>query len=44
MYSQGMAPVYRILPGKPKWDRIQDRPVHTVGVIDFQLNLIIENC
>lgn len=25
MYSQGMAPVYRILPGKPHWERIRDK-------------------
>ncbi|KAJ8914583.1 hypothetical protein NQ315_017288, partial [Exocentrus adspersus] len=30
MYSQGMAPVYRILPGKPKWERINDKPVYTL--------------
>ncbi|CAG9768873.1 unnamed protein product [Ceutorhynchus assimilis] len=28
MYSQGMAPVYRILPGKSKWERIHDKPVY----------------
>lgn len=31
MYSQGMAPVFRILPGKPKWDRILDKPVYNVS-------------
>lgn len=30
MYSQGMAPVYKIIPGRPKWERIQDKPVYTV--------------
>ncbi|KRT84843.1 Peptidase [Oryctes borbonicus] len=29
MYSQGMAPVYRVLPGKPHWERIRDRPSYT---------------
>lgn len=33
MYSQGMAPVYRINPGKMKWERIQDKPVY--GVSNF---------
>lgn len=26
MYAQGMTPVYRILPGKPQWERIKDKP------------------
>ncbi|GJQ82574.1 hypothetical protein Trydic_g13026 [Trypoxylus dichotomus] len=30
MYSQGMAPVYRVLPGKPHWERIRDRPSYTL--------------
>ncbi|KAJ8965625.1 hypothetical protein NQ314_004017 [Rhamnusium bicolor] len=30
MYSQGMAPVFRILPGKPKWERIFDKPVYSL--------------
>lgn len=30
MYSQGMAPVYRILPGRPHWDRIRDKPTYNV--------------
>ncbi|KAK9754042.1 Zinc carboxypeptidase [Popillia japonica] len=29
MYSQGMAPVYRILPGKPHWERVRDRPTYS---------------
>lgn len=31
MYSQGMAPVYRILPGKIKWERITDKPLYSVS-------------
>nr|XP_023023775.1 cytosolic carboxypeptidase-like protein 5 isoform X2 [Leptinotarsa decemlineata] len=30
MYSQGMAPVYRILPSKPKWERILDKPTFSI--------------
>lgn len=30
LYSQGMVPVYKILPGKPHWERIKDRPVYNV--------------
>lgn len=29
MYSQGMAPVFRITPGRPHWERIRDKPVFT---------------
>jgi hypothetical protein len=28
MYSQGMAPVYRVIPGKFQWDRIRDKPIY----------------
>ncbi|RZC42480.1 cytosolic carboxypeptidase-like protein 5, partial [Asbolus verrucosus] len=28
MYSQGMAPVFRMIPGKPHWERIRDKPIH----------------
>lgn len=31
MYSQGMAPVYRIVPGKLTWERIRDRPTYNVS-------------
>ncbi|KAF5276856.1 hypothetical protein FQA39_LY06407 [Lamprigera yunnana] len=30
MYSQGMAPVYRIIPGKLNWERIKDKPSYQV--------------
>ncbi|XP_059157796.1 cytosolic carboxypeptidase-like protein 5 isoform X3 [Physella acuta] len=26
LYSQGLTPIVRIMPGKPKWERIRDRP------------------
>ncbi|XP_041483945.1 cytosolic carboxypeptidase-like protein 5 isoform X1 [Lytechinus variegatus] len=28
LYSQGLAPVVKVLPQKPKWERIRDRPSH----------------
>ncbi|XP_038056620.1 cytosolic carboxypeptidase-like protein 5 isoform X2 [Patiria miniata] len=28
LYSQGMAPVVRVLPQKPKWERIRERPTY----------------
>ncbi|XP_071483776.1 cytosolic carboxypeptidase-like protein 5 [Diadema antillarum] len=28
LYSQGLAPVVKVLPQKPKWERIRDRPTH----------------
>ncbi|XP_056630147.1 cytosolic carboxypeptidase-like protein 5 isoform X3 [Diorhabda sublineata] len=38
MYSQGMAPVYRIIPGKPRWDRISDKPTHSLNDDIFTLS------
>ncbi|XP_030758911.1 cytosolic carboxypeptidase-like protein 5 isoform X2 [Sitophilus oryzae] len=38
MYSQGMAPVFRVLPGKPKWERIQDKPVYNLVEDIFTLS------
>ncbi|XP_018570868.1 cytosolic carboxypeptidase-like protein 5 isoform X2 [Anoplophora glabripennis] len=37
MYSQGMAPVFRIMPGKPKWERINDKPVYSLNNDIFTL-------
>lgn len=31
MYSQGMAPVYKVVPGKPHWERIRDKPLYSVS-------------
>ncbi|XP_059056677.1 cytosolic carboxypeptidase-like protein 5 [Achroia grisella] len=38
MYNQGMAPVTRTLPGKPQWERIRDRPVHSTDDNTFTLS------
>ncbi|XP_028028900.1 cytosolic carboxypeptidase-like protein 5 isoform X2 [Bombyx mandarina] len=38
MYNQGMAPVTRTLPGKPQWERIRDRPVHSTDDNTFMLS------
>ncbi|XP_072378899.1 cytosolic carboxypeptidase-like protein 5 isoform X1 [Diabrotica undecimpunctata] len=38
MYSQGMAPVYRIVPGKPRWERIFDKPTHCLNDDIFTLS------
>ncbi|XP_014220267.2 cytosolic carboxypeptidase-like protein 5 isoform X2 [Trichogramma pretiosum] len=27
MFSQGMSPVYKVVPGHPQWDRIRDKPL-----------------
>lgn len=32
MYSQGMAPVYRIIPGKTQWERVREKPTYTVSL------------
>lgn len=31
MYSQGMAPVTKTIPGKNNWERIKDRPTYLVS-------------
>ncbi|KAJ8984892.1 hypothetical protein NQ317_002732 [Molorchus minor] len=38
MYSQGMAPVCRVLPGRPKWERITEKPVYTLNDDIFMLS------
>ncbi|KAM3860913.1 cytosolic carboxypeptidase-like protein 5 [Diretmus argenteus] len=37
LYSQGMAPVVRTLPGKSRWERVRDRP--TFEMVDNQFIL-----
>ncbi|XP_059212317.1 cytosolic carboxypeptidase-like protein 5 [Centropristis striata] len=37
LYSQGMAPLVRTLPGKNRWERIRDRP--TCEIVDNQFIL-----
>lgn len=32
MYSQGMAPVYKVVPGKSIWERIRDKPTYQVSI------------
>lgn len=31
LYSQGMAPLVRTLPGKNRWERVRDRPTSEVS-------------
>ncbi|XP_026322040.1 cytosolic carboxypeptidase-like protein 5 isoform X3 [Hyposmocoma kahamanoa] len=38
MYNQGMAPVTRTLPGRPQWERIRDRPIHSTDDNTFTLS------
>ncbi|XP_037100022.1 cytosolic carboxypeptidase-like protein 5 isoform X2 [Syngnathus acus] len=38
LYSQGMAPLVRTLPGKNKWERIRDRPVIEIVRSQFILS------
>ncbi|KAI8424052.1 hypothetical protein MSG28_002682 [Choristoneura fumiferana] len=44
MYNQGMAPVTRTLPGKPQWERIRDRPVHSMDDNTFTLSFKYKTC
>lgn len=41
MYSQGMAPVFRMVPGKANWERIRDKPTYTVSKIKYKICLDI---
>lgn len=38
MYSQGMCPVYKIVPSKNGWERIRDKPSHTMTDDIFTLS------
>lgn len=38
MYSQGMAPVYRIVPGKTHWERVRDKPTYVIDDNIFTLS------
>lgn len=44
MYSQGMAPVYRILPLKPQWERVKEKPIYNVRIIIDNFNYIYLCC
>lgn len=33
MFSQGMCPVYKVLPGHPQWERIRDKPIYAVNIL-----------
>lgn len=37
MYSQGMAPVFKVVPGRPQWERIRDKPVYKVSFINLNI-------
>ncbi|XP_011303422.1 cytosolic carboxypeptidase-like protein 5 isoform X2 [Fopius arisanus] len=30
MFSQGMCPVFKVIPGHPQWERIRDKPTYTM--------------
>ena len=36
MFSQGMCPVFKIIPGHPQWERIRDKPIYAV-IIPFKI-------
>lgn len=31
MFSQGMCPVFKVVPGHPQWERIKDKPTFIVS-------------
>ncbi|XP_051880837.1 cytosolic carboxypeptidase-like protein 5 isoform X4 [Pristis pectinata] len=40
LYSQGMAPFVRTLPGRPRWERIRDRPTYEMVENQFILSFM----
>lgn len=48
MYSHGMAPVYRVVPGRPHWERIRDRPSYNteddIFTVSFRYRTPESNC
>nr|XP_018672540.1 cytosolic carboxypeptidase-like protein 5 isoform X1 [Ciona intestinalis] len=38
LYSQGMSPLVKTVPSKPRWERIRDRPTHQVVDGQFMLS------
>ncbi|XP_078255479.1 cytosolic carboxypeptidase-like protein 5 isoform X2 [Rhinoraja longicauda] len=40
LYSQGMAPFVRTLPGKPRWERVRDRPTYEMVENQFILTFM----
>ncbi|XP_057338339.1 cytosolic carboxypeptidase-like protein 5 isoform X2 [Microplitis mediator] len=43
MFSQGMCPVFKVIPGHPHWERIRDKPTYTMDQkgSEFTLSFII---
>ena len=35
LYNQGMSPVVKVIPQKPKWERIRDKPTHEVCWVGY---------
>uniref|UniRef100_UPI00398E6391 cytosolic carboxypeptidase-like protein 5 isoform X2 n=1 Tax=Pristiophorus japonicus TaxID=55135 RepID=UPI00398E6391 len=40
LYSQGMAPFVRTLPGKPRWERVRERPTYEMVENQFILSFM----
>ncbi|XP_059837724.1 cytosolic carboxypeptidase-like protein 5 isoform X2 [Hypanus sabinus] len=40
LYSQGMAPFVRTLPGRPRWERVRDRPTYEMVENQFILSFM----
>ncbi|XP_069742605.1 cytosolic carboxypeptidase-like protein 5 isoform X3 [Narcine bancroftii] len=40
LYSQGMAPFVRTLPGRPRWERVRDRPTYEMVESQFILSFM----
>ncbi|XP_059583585.1 cytosolic carboxypeptidase-like protein 5 isoform X3 [Alligator mississippiensis] len=40
LYSQGMAPFVRTVPGRPRWERVRDRPAFEMAEAQFVLSFV----
>lgn len=36
MFSQGMCPVFKVVPGQQNWERIRDKPSYNVMHINLK--------
>jgi hypothetical protein len=40
LYSQGHTPFIKTIPGRPRWERLRDRPAFEVIIIYYQKTVL----
>ena len=40
LYSQGMSPFVKVVPGRNKWERIRERPTYEVYIYNVEIELL----